>query len=119
MARTISKYNPELEAIGSDIVKRLGGVWRLGGAMCRCPAHADRSPSLSVRVGDHALLFKCFAGCDSRDVINEILRLEEKALHHVDKASQASAGMPTDLWRRQQALRIWDEAKPLIGTRTE
>src|SRR3546814_2530443 len=84
--------------------------------MCRCPAHADRSPSLSVRVGDHALLFKCFASCDSRDVINEILRLEENALHHTDKASQASAGMPTDLWRRQQALRIWDEARPLIGT---
>ncbi|BBC73224.1 virulence-associated protein E [Altererythrobacter sp. B11] len=119
MARTISKYNPELEAIGSDIVKRLGGVWKPGGAMCRCPAHADRSPSLSVRVGDHALLFKCFAGCDSRDVINEILRLEEKALHHVDKASQASAGMPTDLWRRQQALRIWDEARLLIGTPAE
>src|SRR3546814_15952874 len=67
MVRTTSKYNPELEAIGSEIVKRLGGVWKPGGAMCRCPAHADRSPSLSVRVGDHALLFKCFASCDSRE----------------------------------------------------
>src|SRR3546814_6049180 len=27
--------------------------------------------------------------------------------------------MPTDLWRRQQALRIWDEARPLIGTPAE
>src|SRR3546814_8438584 len=77
MVRTTSNYNPELEAIGSEIVKRLGGVWKPGGAMCRCPAHVDRSPSLSVRVGDHALLFKCFASCDSRDVINE--RSEEHA----------------------------------------
>src|SRR3546814_12141784 len=27
--------------------------------------------------------------------------------------------MPTDLWRRQQALRIWDESRPLIGTPAE
>lgn len=119
MVRIISKHNPELEAIGSDIVKRLGGVWKPGGAMCLCPAHADRSPSLSVRVGDHALLFKCFAGCDSRDVIHEILRLDEKALHHAERTTPSSARMPTDLWRRQQALRLWDEARPLIGTPAE
>jgi hypothetical protein len=119
MAQTTKSYNPELDAIGASIVKRLGGTWKPGGGMCCCPAHADRHPSLSVRVGDHALLFKCFAGCNSRDVINEILRLDDNALHHVDKASQASTGMPPDLWRRQQALRIWDEARPLIGTPAE
>jgi hypothetical protein len=27
--------------------------------------------------------------------------------------------MPTDLWRRQQALRIWDEARPITGTTAE
>lgn len=119
MARLANKHNPELEAIGSDIVKRLGGVWKPGGAMCLCPAHADRSPSLSVRVGDHALLFKCFAGCDSRDVIREILRLDEHALRQSDGGSLPSARMPTDLWRRQQALRIWDEARPITGTAAE
>ncbi|WP_171744766.1 toprim domain-containing protein [Sphingomonas sp. AP4-R1] len=119
MTRTNNNRNPQLEAIGSDIVKRLGGTWRPGGAMCLCPAHADRRPSLSVRVGHHALLFKCFAGCDSRDVINEILRLDENALHHVEQASHSSARMPSDLWRRQQALRIWDEARPLAGTPAE
>lgn len=119
MAQTTRRYNPELDAIGASIVKRLGGSWKPGGGMCCCPAHADRHPSLSVRVGDYALLFKCFAGCNSRDVINEILRLDDNALHHVDKASQASTGMPPDLWRRQQALRIWDEARPLIGTPAE
>lgn len=118
MART-SNRNPELEAIGSDIVKRLGGTWRPGGAMCRCPAHKDNSPSLSVRVGDSALLFKCFAGCDTRDVIHEILRLEEKALLNVETAANAPASKGTDLWRRQIAQRIWDEARPLSGTPAE
>lgn len=119
MAKLTSKYNPELEAIGSDIVNRLGGVWKPGGAMCRCPAHPDRSPSLSVRVGDHALVFKCFAGCDNRDVIHELLRLEDKALQNAEQAAGPPSAMPTDLWRRQQALRIWDEARPLSGTPAE
>lgn len=119
MAKLTSKYNPELEAVGSGIVKRLGGVWKAGGAMCRCPAHPDRSPSLSVRVGDHALIFKCFAGCDNRDVIKAILRLGENALQNVEQASVPSSGMSTDIWRRQQALRIWDEARPITGTPAE
>ncbi|GLJ00215.1 hypothetical protein Sbs19_40320 [Sphingobium sp. BS19] len=79
MARLTTNQNPELEAIGSDIVKRLGGVWKPGGAMCLCPAHADRSPSLSVRVGDHALLFKCFGGCDTREAGTDDLATELKA----------------------------------------
>ncbi|WP_066763139.1 DUF7146 domain-containing protein [Sphingobium sp. CCH11-B1] len=119
MAYINTKHNPELEVIGSDIVRRLGGVWKPGGAMCRCPAHPDRSPSLSVRVGDHALLFKCFAGCDSRDVISEILRIQENALHNAESKQASMSKMPTDLWRRQQALRIWDEARPLIGSPAE
>ena len=111
--------NPELESIGAEIVRKLRGIWRGDHGMCLCPAHADRSPSLSVRVGDHALLFKCFAGCAWRDVLHEVLRLDENALHNVDGEALASSGTPTDLWRRQQALRIWDEARPIIGTPAE
>lgn len=119
MRTTSVNRNPELEAIGADLVKRLGGIWRPGGAMCLCPAHGDRSPSLSVRVGDHALLFKCFAGCDTRDVIREILRLDDNALHHVGRAVDAPSRLEPDLWRRQCALRLWDEARPLSGTPAE
>jgi hypothetical protein len=119
MARTSNNRNPELEAIGSEIVRRLGGTWKPSGAMCLCPAHADRSPSLSVRVGDNALLFKCFAGCNTRDVIHEILRLEENALLNVERAANTPSDMGTDLWRRQIAQRIWDEARPLSGTPAE
>jgi putative DNA primase/helicase len=61
-----------LEEAAARIVRRLGGIWSSDGGMCRCPAHHDRSPSLSVRVGHSAILYKCFAGCDTHEVIAAI-----------------------------------------------
>src|SRR3546814_3712725 len=94
MVRTTSKYNPELEAIGSEIVKRLGGVWKPGGAMCRCPAHADRSPSLSVRVGDHALLFKCFRSEEHTSELQSLMRISY-AVFCLKKKTQISIHQQT------------------------
>lgn len=37
--------------------------------MCRCPAHDDRSPSLAIGLGKHTILFHCFAGCSSADIL--------------------------------------------------
>jgi hypothetical protein len=34
----------------------------------RCPAHKDRSPSLSVREGHTSIMVKCFAGCTFLEV---------------------------------------------------
>jgi putative DNA primase/helicase len=40
------------------------------GYTCRCPAHEDRSPSLSVSEGtDGRVLIHCFGGCRADDVI--------------------------------------------------
>lgn len=48
--------------------RRVGpGRW-----MARCPAHEDRTPSLSIRDGDTAPLLTCFAGCDRADVIETL-----------------------------------------------
>lgn len=49
-----------------DKVKENGqGRW-----LACCPAHADRSPSLAVReTTDGTILVKCFAGCDTPDVL--------------------------------------------------
>jgi len=44
--------------------KRSGHYWS-----CRCPAHHDTSPSLSIWDGDVAVLVHCWAGCDPCDVI--------------------------------------------------
>jgi hypothetical protein len=38
----------------------------------RCPAHADRNPSLSLRQGDQGALVYCQAGCQTADVMAAI-----------------------------------------------
>jgi len=64
-----------IEQEGQTLVERLGGRWTPGGGMCRCPAHDDRTPSLSVRPGRTRLLLHCFAGCEA----SAILRAFESA----------------------------------------
>ena len=61
----------------AEIAVDLGGASRSGrGWLCRCPVHPDRTPSLSVMDGDRApIVVKCFAGCDSREVLAELRRL--------------------------------------------
>lgn len=43
---------------------RSNGPW-----MAKCPAHRDRTASLSIRPGKDRTNLKCFAGCDSDDVL--------------------------------------------------
>ncbi|MBB6122917.1 DUF7146 domain-containing protein [Sphingobium subterraneum] len=110
-----------LERAAADIVVRLGGAWSPSGAMCHCPAHDDRTPSLSVRVGEKALLFKCFAGCDTHDVIRAIRRLDRNIPLSGPAASPspASQNALSPAWLRQRALDLWDSASPLAGTPAE
>ena len=56
----------------SELVDRLHGVRRTGTGryVARCPAHKDKSPSLSVReLEDGRVLLHCFAGCDAASVL--------------------------------------------------
>jgi hypothetical protein len=48
------------------VLDQLDGVKRArSGYMARCPAHDDRNPSLSVKLGDGGkVLLKCHAGCE-------------------------------------------------------
>jgi hypothetical protein len=41
-----------------DSVQRYGSGW-----MARCPAHADKNPSLSLKEEHGKVLLHCFAGC--------------------------------------------------------
>ncbi len=46
------------------VLSKLEGVKRAGeGWIARCPAHDDRTPSLSIREADGGVLLHCFAGC--------------------------------------------------------
>jgi len=87
--------------------------------MCHCPAHDDRTPSLSIRVGERALLFKCFAGCDTIDVIRAIRRLDHNALLSGDAVPSSLGTALSPAWLRQRALTLWDAARPLAGTPAE
>lgn len=41
--------------------------------MCQCPAHEDRSPSLSLRLGeDGRILVHCFSGCSPKAVVGAL-----------------------------------------------
>lgn len=104
-----------LETAAAAIVRRLGGAWRPGGAMCRCPTHDDHTPSLSVRVGNRSLLFKCFAGCDAHEIMRAIRQLKLDIPADADPCRSDSAG--TGRSSAALAAAIWSAARPVVGTR--
>jgi hypothetical protein len=38
----------------------------------RCPSHADKSPSLSIREADGKTLLHCFAGCTPEEIVGAL-----------------------------------------------
>ncbi|MEO8358696.1 MAG: toprim domain-containing protein [Vicinamibacteria bacterium] len=66
--------------------RRSGARW-----MARCPAHADRRPSLSVTRGDSGALLHCFSGCNTDAIVSALgLRLNDL----FDGAGQSAAWRP-------------------------
>ncbi|NNM78057.1 virulence protein [Sphingomonas sp. ID1715] len=114
----MSSNAPSLDAEGRAIVEELGGQWRTNGGMCRCPAHSDRTPSLSVRPGHRRLLFHCFAGCEAALVIQAL-----RALRIVGTSTGGGGDIisPPAFTKSLAPLaaRIWSEARPADGTLTE
>jgi Toprim domain len=91
-----------------DIVAALKGRWHGSYAMCVCPAHADRTPSLSVRQGERGILVHCFAGCRSEDVLCEIGRT--KPILNSPPPSYRPEGIAPNV------RRIWDQGTEIRGT---
>ncbi len=51
-----------------DHVKPAGpGKW-----MARCPAHEDETPSLAISEAADNVLLKCFAGCETTEIVNRV-----------------------------------------------
>jgi hypothetical protein len=114
MALSRISSDARLHTAAAEIVRSLGGKWKLSGAMCRCPAHKDHTPSLSVRVGERSILFHCFAGCATIDVIRA-LRGARNAIPSVEASgSWREAPGERRLTGRIQAL--WKEARPVTDT---
>jgi putative DNA primase/helicase len=81
---------------------QLEGVHPSGnGFMARCPAHEDRSPSLSVHLGDDGrVLFKCHAGCETVSILNK-LKLSWADLFVADFSKEKRA------YRTTQEIQGW------------
>jgi putative DNA primase/helicase len=104
------------DAVARDadrLVRQLGGKWQGDYAMCRCPAHADGDPSLSIRVGTRAVLFHCFAGCTSDAIIDALRAIPSCAGHHHDPGRRAKQRKGD---YNKLALSLWRFADPFTGS---
>ncbi len=119
MAQLSAQAHLALQSQAADLVRALGGVWREHGSMCRCPAHPDRTPSLSVRVGARSLLFKCFAGCTGVEIVQAIRRLKLHVPCVRDAALDTETAADMALALSARAREIWYSARHVQGSRAE
>jgi hypothetical protein len=102
------------------IARALGGHRSAEGYLCRCPVPShgrgagDRNPSLFVKDGDKAPLFKCFAGCDARDIVADLRGrgLCPQDGVEVSPPIEAKPFIPTHK-PDPEALALWHAATPI------
>ena len=105
-----------LETRGRALVEALGGSWSRSKGMCCCPAHVDRTPSLSISLGRRAILVHCFAGCTNEAVIEALGRAGVRMCDLFD-----GPGENFEVAKRQDAAdrnaqRLWREASNLADS---
>ena len=113
MPRTVS--GSSLEDRARKIVETLGGSWGGARGMCCCPAHADRTPSLSVTLGKRAVLFHCFAGCSNAAVIEALGSNGIAASYLFHGRGTIEPRRPRETGPDRNALRLWREAQVIAG----
>src|SRR5262249_39906807 len=109
-----------------DLVQALGGTWYGSYGTARCPAHDDRTPSLSIRQAQGRVVVHCHGGCAQAAVL---AALTEQRLWHRSSTGQRCASTRSDSAiservdqterNRECAWRIWGEARPITGTLAE
>lgn len=88
-----------------ELLSRLEKVQSIGRDRFKacCPAHNDRSPSLSIKVADDRLLIHCFAGCSVHDVLDavglDIGDLFDKPQYHRRKPGKPQRASAADILR--------------------
>ena len=71
------------------LTKALGGRWHGGPGMARCPAHEDKTPSLSISDGDGGrLLTFCHAGCAPAAKIPKGKASQYRSEGHIHKLAE-------------------------------
>lgn len=108
-----------LDRRARTIVESLGGTWRQNKGMCCCPAHDDRTPSLSVTLGRKAILFHCFAGCSNEEVIAALDRQGVRSRDLFDGAGAVAADRLEKRAFNSNARRLWHSATAISGSSAE
>ena len=112
----------------ADIIARALGGRKVGsGWAARCPAHDDRTPSLSLTdTHDGKVLVRCHAGCDQDEVISHLrsrglwTQNGSRPLKHFGPRGVATTRSDgEDRKRTKAALSIWQLASPSGGTLVE
>lgn len=125
--RSVSRAGARQVSTARQITLALGGRWLGRGASCKCPAHEDASPSLSIsETRDGRPLVHCFAGCSQGQVIDAL-----RARGLWDGEAFRDPGYPQGITtkpdgmdrderaRRLYARELWDKALPIAGTLVE
>ena len=110
-------------AIAETIAKALGGRTAGRGWTARCPAHDDRTPSLSIRDAGGKVLVRCHAGCEQESVIAELRRRGLWAENGKKSRSCTVRRLAVEREpdqeqsrRSEGAVAIWRSAKSAQGT---
>jgi putative DNA primase/helicase len=107
----------------ADLTKTLGGQWHGRYGMACCPAHDDRTPSLSISDAGGMVLVRCHAGCEQERVITVLQQLGlwpkkgDRPFLYPTRGSpiepQTNQNGPE---RSKAALAIWRSSRPIQNT---
>ncbi len=87
------------------------------GWQARCPAHSDKSPSLSIREAEGELiLVHCFAGCANQEICSA-LRIKPSDLFPQSESNPYRLRIATQ--QRQQRERVGRQIRAAAGLRSD
>jgi putative DNA primase/helicase len=100
-----------------EITRALKGQWHGSYGTAKCPAHRDKTPSLSLSIGtDGRTLVKCHAGCSQDAVLGALTAL---GLWDGKPTNLRAFKAPEPNRNGGLALKLWEECKPAAGTLVE
>lgn len=114
---SIKMHPQQAGLVAGDLAEALGGRKTGNGWLARCPAHDDRTPSLTIGQGrDGQVLLHCFAGCDYKEIIDALHVGGLWRWRRAPKRVQRRLQEPTkqDIEKRLEALRtVWQACEPI------
>jgi hypothetical protein len=101
------------------ISRALRGKRTADGYLVRCPVpshgkgRGDSNPSLLVKDGNTALLVKCFAGCETKDILDELRRRNLVVKGNEESQRAILPDPPPSHEPNAEALALWRSGTPI------